>query len=74
MGLNKAYRLRFDDSFILVGGFGGSPWTSVRTPRDGLLKYHPQTDTWAEIPGKMRLPRDDVVAIVVDLEIFPQCH
>ena len=40
---------------------------------DKLIKYLPESNTLMELPGKMKLPRTDLVAIVVDRSIFPPC-
>ena len=66
--LVSAYYVRYEDSFLVVGGFH-----DASTRSDAILKYQPETDTWAELPGRLRTPRSSATAIVVDLAIFPEC-
>ena len=38
---------------------------------DKLYKYLPENGTFIELPGKMKLPRMDPIAILVERSIFP---
>ena len=68
--LHDSYSVRFEDSFILVGGWNAdSGWAQ----QDTLLMYRPEDDTWLELPGKLQKPRARHTAIVVDKGIFPYC-
>ena len=41
---------------------------------DKLIKYLPESGTFMELPGKMKIPREyGPVAILVDRSIFPAC-
>ena len=65
MGANsadEAYSIRYEDTFILVGDVGN---------QDTLLKYQPESDSWSELPDKLKLGRTEAVAILVNKEIFP---
>ena len=69
--LEGAYRVNIEESFILVGGWGT---TADQFYRDTMLKYQPESDTWLELPGKLKKGRaDEPIAIVVDKAIFPAC-
>ena len=59
-----AYSIRYEDSFVLVGGNGNM---------DSLLRYQPESDTWIELPSKLKVGREDLIAILVDVDIFPEC-
>ena len=65
--LERAYSVRWEDSFVLVGGYGNGNYL------DTLLKYEPMSDTWLELPGKLNIARRELIAIVVDQTIFPEC-
>ena len=66
--LSYADDIRVDDTFAMVGGIQGSADTS-----DAIVKYLPESGTFLELPGKMKLPRYDTTAILVDRSIFPPC-
>ena len=66
--LSYADDIRVDDTFAMVGGIQGSADTS-----DTIVKYLPESGTFLELPGKMKLPRYDTTAILVDRSIFPPC-
>ena len=40
---------------------------------DKLIKYLPESGIFMELPGKMKIPREYPVAILVDRSIFPAC-
>ena len=62
-----AYSIRYEESFVLVGGNGNRP-------QDTLLKYQPESDTWMELPSRLKVGRTDLIAILVDVDIFPECQ
>ena len=68
--VTNAYSVRYQDSFVLVGGV----WDSVSSWYDTLLQYIPtENGTWVELPGKLKVAREPAAAIVVDRSIFPPC-
>ena len=69
--LRAGYSVRYENSFLVVGGSSTVGGSTIL--RDSMLQYRPETDTWAELPGKLRTPRSEHIAIVVDLAIFPAC-
>ena len=71
-GINSAYDIRVDDTFVMVGGFGYEE-DGVFGYSDKLIKYWPESGTLMELPGKMKMPRENPVAILVDRSIFPAC-
>ena len=73
-GIYSAYDIRVDDTFVMVGGVDldtDDPFGSGYS--DKLIKYLTDSGTFMELPGKMKLPRDDHVAVLVDRSIFPAC-
>ena len=71
-GTFVAYDIRVDDTFVIVGGRGDEEDGGFYFS-DKLIKYLPESGTFMELPGKMKLPRSDHVAILVDRSIFPAC-
>ena len=67
--INSAYDIRVDDTFVMVGGY----FNTLGGYSDKLIKYLPESGTFMELPGKMKLPRYDTAAILVDRSIFPPC-
>ena len=71
-GITEASDIRVDDTFVMVGGYvndGEGP--SYHS--DKLIKYLPESGTFMELPGKMKTPRAEATAIVVERSIFPTC-
>ena len=68
-GLDSAYSVRYQDSFVLVGGFNYDSGERL----DTLLMYQKESDSWAELPGKMQVARRYPIAIPVDGSLFPEC-
>ena len=66
--LSFADDVRVDDTFAMVGGIQGTAETS-----DSIIKYLPESGTFLELPGKMKIPRYETTAILVDRSIFPSC-
>ena len=71
-GIYSAYDIRVDNTFVMVGG---SYYNDMDLDRykDKLQKYVPESGTFMELPVKMKLAREDPVAILVDRSIFPAC-
>ena len=70
--ISSAYDIRVDDTFVMVGGYAGESGQCC-SRSDKLIKYLPESGTLMELPGKMKVPRSDLVAILVDRSIFPAC-
>ena len=68
-GMDSAYSVRYQDCFVLVGGFNYDNGERL----DTLLKYEPESDNWIELPGKMLVGRRYPIAIAVDESLFPEC-
>ena len=66
-GIRSAYDIRVNDTFVMVGGYVDYAYS------DKLIKYLPESGTFMELPGKMKLPRYRHVAILVERSIFPPC-
>ena len=66
--LSFADDIRVDDTFAMVGGIRGTAETS-----DSIIKYLPDSGTFVELPGKLKIPRYETTAILVDRSIFPSC-
>ena len=71
-GILYAYDVHVDDTFVMVGGLvyegaGSGEYSNV------LIKYLPESGTFMELPGKMKLPRAYTTAILVERSIFPPC-
>ena len=71
-GVTHAYDIRVDETFIMVGGVNGGENSPVIS--DVLIKYLPESGTLMPLPGKMKLPRFDHIAILVERSIFPPCE
>ena len=67
-GINSAYDIRFNDTFVMVGGRDENYANS-----DKLRMYLPESGTFMELPGKMKTARKDATAILVERSIFPPC-
>ena len=77
-GINWAYDIRLNDTFVMVGGF--ELWDPMlhwgRGPNvisDKLRMYLPESGTIMELPGNMKTARRDATAILVERSIFPPC-
>ena len=64
-----AYDIRLNDTFVMVGG-RNEMWG---VPSDKLRMYLPESGTFMELPGKMKIARYDATAILVERSIFPPC-
>ena len=69
----KAYDVRVDDTFVMVGGSLPSDEEPFLLVFDTLIKYSSQSGTFTELPNRMKLPRESTTAILVDRSIFPSC-
>ena len=67
-GVMMAYDIRFNDTFVMVGGRDEN-----HVPSDKLRMYLPKRGTFMELPGKMKIARYDATAILVERSIFPPC-
>ena len=67
-GISSAYDIRFNDTFVMVGG-----WDEDGVLSDKLRMYLPESGTFMELPGKMKTARRDATAILVERSIFPPC-
>ena len=67
-GIDWAYDIRFNDTFVMVGGRDEDLVVS-----DKLRMYLPESGTFMELPGKMKIARRDATAILVERSIFPPC-
>ena len=70
-GIKYADDIRVNDTFVMVGGYVFSGQDYFYS--DMLIKYLPESGTFMELPGKMKLPRYDTTAILVERSIFPPC-
>ena len=66
--LSFADDIRMDDTFAMVGGIRGTAETS-----DAIVKYLPNSGKFTELPGRMKIPRYEATAILVDRSVFPSC-
>ena len=66
-GIRYAYDIRVNDTFVMVGGDVDNVYS------DNLIKYLPESGTFMELSGKMKLARRETVAILVERSIFPPC-
>ena len=69
MAIYNAESVPFEDSFLLVGGYDNSKYQYL----DTILQYIPSSDSWLELPTKLRTPRADHVVIPVKRSVFPSC-
>ena len=67
-GIRYAYDIRVNDTFVMVGGDVDNVYS------DKLIKYLPESSTFMELSGKMKLARRETVAILVERSIFPPCE
>ena len=72
-GIYGAYDIRVNDTFVMVGGNVYLDIVGGYVYSDKLIKYLPESGTFMELPGKMKYPRENTIAIVVDRSIFPPC-
>ena len=66
--LSFADDIRVDDTFAMVGGIRGTAETS-----DAIIKYLPDSGEFTELPGRMKIPRYEATAILVNGSIFSSC-
>ena len=71
-GIIDASDIRVDDTFVMVGGRIFDEQGHV-DKSDKLIKYLPESETFIELPGKMKTRRYLTAAIVVERSIFPPC-
>ena len=71
--MRGASSIHYENSFIMIGGLERVPGTYQSNYLNTMLKYQPETDTWVELAGKMRIGRYAASAIVVDEAIFQVC-
>ena len=69
MDISNAESVPFEDSFLLVGGYDYSRDEYL----DTVLQYIPASDSWLELPTKLRTARADHVVIPVMRSVFPSC-
>ena len=65
--IDSSYDIRVNDTFVMVGGLVNDYFS------DKLRIYLPGNKTLVELPGKMKVPRMDTTAILVERSIFPPC-
>ena len=66
--LSFADDIRVDDTFAMVGGIRGTAETS-----DAIVKYLLDSGKFTELPARLKTPRYEATAILVDRSIFPSC-
>ena len=66
-GIRSAYDIHLNDTFVMVGGYEDNVLS------DKLRMYLPESGTFMELPGKMKIARRDATAILVERSIFPPC-
>ena len=57
------------DTFIVVGGFDGG----IRRYLDTIYKYEPLDDSWTLLETKLPFKKGNVMALMVEIDIFPPC-
>ena len=73
-GIQGAYDIHVDDTFVMVGGYlNDFEGDGSYALSDKLIKYLPESGTFMELPGKLKIPRHSTTAILVDRSIFPPC-
>ena len=55
-----------EESFLLVGGYYAGEL-------DTIYKYQKGNDTWSLLETRLPIPAKKPIAILVDVDIFPQC-
>ena len=68
IALFGAASVPYNDSFLLVGGR-----ECGIQQLDTILLYIPESDSWVEMPSKLKTPRQLPTVIPVKQSIFPSC-
>ena len=69
-GIVEADSVPYKEGFLLVGGRVPQSPIKLRT----VYEYNPRADTWTELEGKLSTARNDVTAMIVKRNIFPECQ
>ena len=64
-GISDATVVPLEESFLLVGGYYGEV--------DTIYKYQKGNDSWSLLETRLPIPAEKSIAILVDVDIFPQC-
>ena len=59
--------IKYDDSFILVGGYNGNDWLG------DIYQYNTVLDTFEKLPSELKTPRRSHVSLLVPQSLFPEC-
>ena len=67
--ISEAAVVPYDNSFFLVGGGNRDDGLFF----EGIYQYNADNDEWIEMEAKLKTPRSDHVALLVQQSIFPKC-
>ena len=63
----------YGESFLLVGGYVGYDVSPITGTIDSIYQYEILSDSWTLLDTKIPFNAYNVIALMVDIDIFPSC-